>query len=318
MARALLFDEQAAREVELDEHVATRDDNHLLWIELDRNDEEELRETSRALDIDDEISGELLAETGRARIRDFPSHLHATVMVPEDAAGNLLQIDCLVGDGWLLTLGPREADTIQAFRDRVTGRGELGALDAPSFLAALLEWMIEGYLEAFDAIEAELEEADVEAMRDHGGSTDATLSQLVELRRRTGRLRRALGDHRQVIGALAHPEFDAISTEESSERFVRLGDRLDNAIDLADSAQSGVLGSFELTIARSAQRTNDIMKVLTLASVLLLPTTALAGVMGMNFKVGLFEDTWLFWAVIAVMLSLAAVTLSAARLRHWI
>lgn len=215
MARALLFDEQAAHEVELDEHVATSEDGRLLWIELDR-------------------------------------------------------------------------------------------------------WMLEGYLDAFDAVEAGLEDADVDSMSARGDTVDTTLGSLVELRRRTGRLRRALGDHRQVIAALAHPEFDAVSTEESSERFERLLDRLDHALAVADGVKGSVLGSFDLAVARSSQRTNEIMKVLTLASVLLLPTTALAGVMGMNFKVGLFEQTWLFWAVIAVMLTLAAATLSVARLRRWI
>jgi Mg2+ and Co2+ transporter CorA len=33
------------------------------------------------------------------------------------------------------------------------------------------------------------------------------------------------------------------------------------------------------------------MKVLTLTSVILLPGALIAGVMGMNFKVGVFEDT---------------------------
>jgi magnesium transporter len=43
-------------------------------------------------------------------------------------------------------------------------------------------------------------------------------------------------------------------------------------------------------MTRTAQRTNDTMRLLTLASVILLPSVVLAGVMGMNFKVGLFED----------------------------
>ena len=45
------------------------------------------------------------------------------------------------------------------------------------------------------------------------------------------------------------------------------------------------------------------MKVLTLTSVILLPGALLAGVMGMNFKVGLFKNTSLFWVVIAVIVA---------------
>jgi Mg2+ and Co2+ transporter CorA len=60
------------------------------------------------------------------------------------------------------------------------------------------------------------------------------------------------------------------------------------------------------------------MKVLTLTSVVLLPATAVAGIMGMNFKVGLFDQAWVFWIVIAAMLGIAVVVLSVARNRAWI
>ena len=43
------------------------------------------------------------------------------------------------------------------------------------------------------------------------------------------------------------------------------------------------------------------MKLLTLATVILLPASVLAGIMGMNFKLGLFDLKWMFWTVIAAM-----------------
>jgi Mg2+ and Co2+ transporter CorA len=60
------------------------------------------------------------------------------------------------------------------------------------------------------------------------------------------------------------------------------------------------------------------MKVLTLGTVILLPASVLAGVMGMNFNVGLFDYAWLFWAVIAFMLVIAVLVLAVARAREWI
>jgi magnesium transporter len=60
------------------------------------------------------------------------------------------------------------------------------------------------------------------------------------------------------------------------------------------------------------------MKVLTLVTVILLPSTVLAGVMGMNFRVGLFDLVWMFWAVIAAMLGIAVLVLSVARSQRWI
>jgi Mg2+ and Co2+ transporter CorA len=60
------------------------------------------------------------------------------------------------------------------------------------------------------------------------------------------------------------------------------------------------------------------MKILTLASVLILPGTLIAGVMGMNFRLGVFGTTAYFWVVVAVMLVVAVVTLAVARMRDWV
>ena len=51
---------------------------------------------------------------------------------------------------------------------------------------------------------------------------------------------------------------------------------------------------------------------------ILLPSVVLAGVMGMNFKVGLFEEPSLFWVVIGIMFAMAAATLGVARWRGWL
>jgi Mg2+ and Co2+ transporter CorA len=60
------------------------------------------------------------------------------------------------------------------------------------------------------------------------------------------------------------------------------------------------------------------MKILTLTSVILLPGALIAGVMGMNFKVGLFDDAGLFYVVVAGILVIAPITLGLAKLRKWI
>ncbi len=51
------------------------------------------------------------------------------------------------------------------FRERAEGGGEIGILDAPSFLALLLGWVVTSFLQAFDKIEAELEEFNLRVLR---------------------------------------------------------------------------------------------------------------------------------------------------------
>jgi hypothetical protein len=61
------------------------------------------------------------------------------------------------------------------------------------------------------------------------------------------------------------------------------------------------------------------MKVLTLASILLLPGALIAGVMGNERRLQLrrFRTLPIFWVSVAKIL-IALATLATARIRHWI
>jgi Mg2+ and Co2+ transporter CorA len=60
-------------------------------------------------------------------------------------------------------------------------------------------------------------------------------------------------------------------------------------------------------IARTEHRTNEIMTVLALTSILLLPDALIAGLIGMNvnFRANVFAGSVLFWVVVAVIVLLA-------------
>jgi magnesium transporter len=173
------------------------------------------------------------------------------------------------------------------------------------------------YTGAFERLEERLEEFDVHAMRGQG-KPEQDIEHLVAMRREVGVLRRALSAHRSALTALTHPELEALGNDASGERFQSLLRRFEATVQEARDARESIVGSFDVLIARTGHRTNDIMKVLTLTSVILLPGALIAGVMGMNFKVGFFESTWLFYIVVGGILAIAAVTVGAAKLRDWI
>ena len=215
-----------------------------------------------------------------------------------------------------MTLHEKPSRSSTAF-ELAEGSGSVGKLDGLGFLANLLEWALSSYFDAFESLEQELEEIDVRAMSGSVSSTDEVLPDLVEMRREVGRLRRALASHREIVLALTRPELEAIASSDSAERFAGLRDRLEEALQASRDTRESIVGSFDVLLASTGRRTNEIMKVLTLASVLLLPGALIAGVMGMNFM-GLFETSAYFWVVIAVIVAVAVTTLVVARVREWI
>ena len=111
---------------------------------------------------------------------------------------------------------------------------------------------------------------------------------------------------------------DRQTSSVESAALIAVGQRLDRAGDAMARCREMLLGTFDVHMTRMAQRTNDTMRVLTLASVILLPAVVLAGVMGMNFQVGLFDQPDLFYVVIGLMVVMATATVLIARWRHWL
>ena len=321
MLTVFVFNEgESGREEDLRAALDRLADDALLWIALLDPNGDEVSAVQNALDLNDEQAARLLEQPARASLIDAGEHLHATLYAAssEDGKPVLRSVECVIGPRWVLTAHQGQIEVLEEFRERAEGGSRVAELDSPSFVAAVAEWVVASYFRAFEAVETELEELDSKVMADVPKSVSSELARLVELRRAIGTLRAALSPHREIVVALAHPELDLLSTEISAERFRALESRVNQAMDAAREAKESTRGSFDLIVARLGQRSNDIMKILTLVTVILLPATVLAGIMGMNFQLAFFDFVWMFWAVIITMLGIAVLVLSVARSQRWI
>ena len=129
-------------------------------------------------------------------------------------------------------------------------------------------------------------------------------------------LRRILVPQRETFGPLSRPDFDL--HEDLGQPWPGLVEQLEKAISGVERARELLVGSSDIYLGRLAQRSGDVMKALTILSAVLLPAVVLAGVMGMNFKLGFFDEPGNFWFVVLAMLGLAALVLGVARIRKWI
>ncbi|MMZ67770.1 Magnesium transport protein CorA [compost metagenome] len=64
-------------------------------------------------------------------------------------------------------------------------------------------------------------------------------------------------------------------------------------------------------------KTNEIMKILTLISSIVLPLTFLTGLYGMNVHLPLQEEDHAFWILIFVMIMLGIGLVAYFKKKHW-
>lgn len=302
----------------LDDIPSRLDGSSLLWLDLIRPSEDVMRRLAQRLELDDRTAGALRRPCATPDFRDGGTCVHVTARAPDaDKRDDAVVVECVVGENWIATSHDRPIQVLDHFAELASGSGPTGELDGPRFLAALLEWVLNEYAMAFERLDVELEEVDQRAMRGDG-RTEVAIEQLVDLRSRVGGLRRSLVGHRGALLALAHPELEALGDGDSGRRFALLLERYESTLQIARDTRESIVSSFDVLIARTGHRTNEIVKLLTLASVIFLPGALIAGVMGMNYKSSLFQHAIGFWLTAAAIIVIGVITLTVAKLRDWI
>jgi len=294
---------------------AVRDDE-LLWIDAQSPSDAERKPIASALALDVSVLDALDACVAEPDARVLGEGILVSV---QTLTGNLADhpvvLHILVGDGWVVTWHAESIDFLDEHFKRIQDERAIGRLTAVLFLVEILDWHLDTYFAAAEALEREVDDLDEAALR---GDAKNILERLVRMRRRISRVRHLLGVHRDMYAEIGRPDFLPETDPREAAALAAINHRLERATEAVANAREMLIGTFDVHMTRTAQRTNDVMKLLTWVSVTLLPAAVLAGIMGMNFQVGLFSHPSVFWIVIAAMILIAGTILGAARWRRWL
>jgi magnesium/cobalt transport protein CorA len=295
--------------------VESVDSDQLLWIDLEDPSEDELDTLKRTLRLPDDTWEAVRNEPQKADAFNREGAIEVVLVALADELRDApVPLQILVGDVWIVTRHSGPMAFLDEHRDRVMDQREVGMLTPLELFISVLEWHVDSFFAAAEKLEGEVDRLDDAAL----GSERDILDRMVRTRRHIARVRRILTPHRAAFAEITRPDFLPALDEPQRGALVQVQQRLDMAAEAISNARDMLLGTFDVYMTRTAQRTNDIMRVLTLASVILLPSVVVAGVMGMNFKVGLFDDPNMFWVVLGVMALMALATLLVARWRGWL
>ena len=292
----------------------------MLWVDIDtRQEEDTLTDALDTLGLADADVERLRNDDGRARLTHTAELLHITLesLEADDATPPRLvrrEIDLLAGRNVVLTVHEGPVEALIRFRAEIDGETRLGGLSAGDLISSLVDEVLVGYFLLVEGIEREIDDLDQRAL--HGRTGDDVLAAIVALRRRIGLVRRTLAPHRDAFSTLGLPQLGIEDT--IGKPWPGLVDRLEAAMAAVEGLRDGLLGTFDIYMGRVSQRANDVMRILTLLSAVLLPAVVLAGIMGMNFKLGFFDDPSNVWIVIGSMVVFAIAILAIARIRHWL
>jgi magnesium transporter len=108
-------------------------------------------------------------------------------------------------------------------------------------------------------------------------------NEILILKRNMSRLRRILSPQREVLNILLRHDFELI-TEEARLYFMDVYDHILRINDLIDNYHDLLSSTLDLYMTQMSNKMNEIMKVLTIITTIMMPLTVITGIYGMNFE----------------------------------
>ena len=181
--------------------------------------------------------------------------------------------------------------------------------------------MVADFLPAIEHLDASIDEAQDEVFRQ---PRPATLQKIFEVKRAAIQLHRVVIPIRELLNRLARDDYPLIPAE-SRVYFRDIYDHLVRVHDILESLRDLITAALETYLSVVSNRTNDIMKALTIVNVMFLPMTFVVGFFGMNFfgATLAFESPALprpalFAATLVTLISTPILFWVLARRRGWL
>ncbi len=266
-------------ELSLEAAAERLDEGSILWVDADR-EETSLVEIEERLGLGDGIRSLVSRPREGLALRGHDIRLSVTCLRDTPGDATAVRLDILLARNVVVSI---HADPVRGLTDPIDTVAEdprFGRLDAGRFGGLLLDGILDGYDAAIEELERDIDRLDDLALRSE--QREDVLGTMVELRRRIAAMRRWLAPSRAVFAALTRPIDDEPSPIGAPS--VELVAHLDRTLDSIERCRNQLLGSFDIVMTRTNQRTNDVVRILTVISAVLLPSVVIAGIMGMNFQ----------------------------------
>jgi magnesium transporter len=285
--------------------ISDRPEDAWVWIDMSGESEATIREVCTSFEIPDQFIGEALAEASLPMLEEQRDLVYVVLNSLQTGPGGRLgpsEIDLFVGPDFVISVHDPDLPATDLAIERL--RQGIGlSIPSPSGLLAHIAMIgSRRFPTLIDHLEDQVDGLEEKAMN----ADPRALNEVYVLRRDVVVLRRVLAPQREIFDELAELGHHPLIDEPSRREFERVAAYQTQVLESLEAARS-LLGSvLETYRGAVADQTNEIVRILTVFSAILLPLSLIAGVYGMNFvEIPLAEEPLGFWLTVAVMTILA-------------
>jgi magnesium transporter len=273
---------------------------NVVWVDMWDPGEAEKKLLASVFDIHPILIDDMLADAPTPKLERFEKYLYLVfhALQPgceKKGAVETVDFDFFVGPNWLISSHPDGNTAAASALETVKRRPEELRRGAAYVAYLMVEDITERFLPLMDRLDHDIDKLETEILH---GSGPQLLEQVFAMKRTLQRLRRVSLHQKEILARLGRGDLVLIP-EETRPFFRDAYDHFVRVVDLGDSFREIVNGALEAYISINGHKMNEVMKVLTLSSTIMLPLTFIAGLYGMNFDV-MPELHWQYGYFVAI------------------
>jgi len=298
--------------------------NGLTWIHLDAPTLEEAELLQRRfgwhpLDLED-----VLSRRQRPKIDEYRDDgylfvvLHFPVYDKRVQRLNAAELDAFIGQDYLVTLPNVELLPVTRLFHRchedLELRAQLFGKGSGYLLYHVLDDLFDYCFPILDKIGHKLDSLEDDIFE---GRSDEVVRDISNVKQEIISYRKIIKPERPTLRLLER-YVERFLPQELELYFDDIVDASERIWDILDNYKEVVEALEDTNESAINHRQNDILRVLTVVSVILLPMTLITGIFGMNVHFPGFETAAAWWALVASMVTLAVGLAAFFRYKRWL
>lgn len=291
------------------------------WLNIDGlHDTDILQVIGDSFDLDKLVLAGILDTHSRPKINDFGNCILISIkMLRQDEGSGLITVENLsivLTKTLLLSFQEERGDVFEPVRERIRNQKKRIRTGGTDYLAfALLDIVVDNYIYLVGVLGEKIEMLEETLLQEPRKSI---IDEIYTYKREMNFLRKNITPAKEMILVLSKLESEFIK-ESSDIHFKELLNNINQAVDSSETYREILSDQLNIYHTTISSKLNDVMKFLTIFSVIFIPLTFIAGIYGTNFEVlPELKFEYSYFIMWGVMIVLALSMLWYFRKRNWL